>query len=321
MSALEGLNPGLWSEDTASLRALEQRLLDLWGGRGFAEVVPPLLLPETEALAASSEALSSRTLKLQANGDGPLALRSDFTAGVAWMVSRRYRTLEAPLRVSYSGAVLRRPTPDRPEGLETLQGGCERVSPAAGLEGDEEMLRLAAESLLALGVKDPVLELGHWGLVGPLMDRMAWPAEGRAALESALNRKSSSALTALSGRFGQSSELALLGDLLHLGGRPEAVDALGPRLRTAGVMAVWVRVRELGALLEREFPKLAVRLEPTDVRHWSYYTGLTVKAFVPGHPFAVLSGGRYDGLYPALGRPFGAFGFAVHLGRLLEKEG
>ena len=68
-----------------------------------------------------------------------------------------------------------------------------------------------------------------------------------------------------------------------------------------------------------EFLGLRVRLEPTDVRHWAYYSGLTVKAFTPRQSFAVLSGGRYDGLYAALGRPFGACGFAVHLGRLLEE--
>ena len=43
-------------------------------------------------------------------------------------------------------------------------------------------------------------------------------------------------------------------------------------------------------------------------------------AFTRRHPFALLSGGRYDSLYPALGRPFGACGFALHLDRLLEVE-
>lgn len=318
MSALSGLNPGLWFEDAGKLRALEGRLLRLWEGRGFREVIPPLLLPCEPAQAASPQALVQRTLRVPVNGDGQLALRSDFTAGVAWMVARRSASLSGPLRVSYSGCVLRRPTPDRPEGMETLQAGCERIAPEGAGEGDGEMVYLAAESLAALDLEAAILELGHWGLVGPLLDQIPWPSGAREALESAINRKSVPAVEDLAGRHGRTPEVDLLKDLLHLGGRPEAVDALSPRLREAGVLTVWEELRAMGALTARDFPGVVVRLEPTDIRHWSYYTGITLKAFAPSQPYAVLSGGRYDGLYPSLGRPFGAFGFAVHMGRLLE---
>ncbi len=319
MSPLQGISHGLWLEGSARFRGLERRLMGLWAGQGYSEVVPPLLLPESAVRPASPEALASRTLRVPANGDGALALRSDFTAGVAWMAARRVGTLEEPLRVCYSGAVVRRPTPDRPEGLEALQAGCERISPAAGSEGDEEVARLAAASLAELEVPGAVLELGHWGLVGPLLESIPWPAEGRQALETALNRKSVPSLTELGSRYGEAREWALLKELVHLGGRPEAVEVLRPRMRGLGVLAAWDELAALGKTVEREFPGLRVRLEPTDVRHWAYYTGLTVKAFAPSHPYALLSGGRYDGLYPALGRPFGACGFAVHLGRLIEE--
>jgi ATP phosphoribosyltransferase regulatory subunit len=319
MSALAGLNPGLWIDGTANLRAKERRLMELWAGEGYAEVIPPLFLPEEAARAASPEALLARTLHVPANGEGGLALRADFTAGVAWMTSRRLTSLQSPLRLAYSGTVLRKPAADLSEAIETLQAGCERISPASGPEGDEEVARLAARSLLALGLEDSVLELGHWALVGPILERIPWPSAGRLALEQALNRKSIPALDVLGERHGRCPEWSLLRDLVHLGGRPEAVDDLRPALRAAGVEETWEELRWLGRSLSAEFPGLPVRLEPTDVRHWAYYSGLTVKAFTPRHSFAVLSGGRYDGLYAALGRPFGACGFAVHLGRLLEE--
>lgn len=320
MSAMQSTSPGLWLEGSARLRDLERRLMALWAGRGYVEVVPPLLMPDAAVRTASPEALSSRTLRVPANGDGVLALRSDFTASVAWMAARRVGTLEEPLRICYSGAVARRPTPDRPEGLEALQAGCERVSPSPGPEGDGEVACLAAASLCELEVDGAVLELGHWGLVGPLLDRIPWPAYGRQALETALNRKSVPSLLDLGTRFGKVEEWALLKELVHLGGRPEAVESLRPRMRDGGVLPVWDGLVALGREVEREFPGLRVRLEPTDVRHWAYYTGLTVKAFAPSHPYALLSGGRYDSLYPSLRRPFGACGFAVHLGRLIEEQ-
>lgn len=319
MSALQGTSPGLWLEGARRLRDVERRLTGLWAAKDYGEVMPPIVMPEEAARAASPDALTARTLRVPANGGGVLALRSDFTASVAWMVSRRMARLNTALRVYYSGSVTRRPTPDRPEDLEALQAGCERISPERGPEGDGEVALLAAASLAELDVKSAVLEFGHWGLVGPLLERIPWPAEGRQGLEAALNRKSVPTLDQLGERHGRATEWSLLKELVHLGGRPESVEALRPRLAEAGVKDAWDELVSLADLVGREFPGVPVRLEPTDVRHWSYYTGLTVKAFAPGHAYALLSGGRYDGLFPSLGRPFGACGFAIHLGQLVEE--
>lgn len=320
MIAQAGLAPGLFREEARALRELERALLGLWAGEGFGEVVPPLLLSEDPLRAASPEALLGRTLRVPGDGQSPLALRSDFTASVAWMVAQGAPSLAAPLRVSYSGPVVRRPGPDRPEGIEAWQAGCERISPVQGPEGDAEMVVLAARTVAELGVRDAVLELGHWGLVGPLLERIPWPSEGRQALEGALNRKSRSRMEELGTRYGMTPEWTLLRSLLHLGGRPAEVDDLRGPMEEAGVWPAWEELRALGGEAARAAPGLTVRLEPTDVRHWTYYSGATVKVFAPDHAHALLSGGRYDGLFPALGRPYGAFGFAVYLSRVLEGQ-
>lgn len=314
MIAAGGVSAGLWTESTRKLREVEGALMGRWRERGFSEVVPPLLVPEAAARRASPEALDSRILSTRSEGSGSLALRADFTSGVAWMVSRRVERLDDPLRLCYSGVVVRRPRGEGTAGFETLQAGCERVSGSPGPEGDAEMLALAAESLMSFGLEGAVLELGHWGLVGPLLDSVAWPGEGRAGLARALNAKSLSALGELEDRYGATPESRALKRLLHVGDRPGDVESLRPDLEALGAWGTWRELTDQAARLKDLFPSLTLRLDPVDVRHWDYYTGLTFKAFRPGHPYAILSGGRYDGLYPALGRPFGAVGFAVDLG-------
>lgn len=318
MTASGFANPGHWVSATARLRGWEGRLFQLWEVRGYQEVLPPILLPLTAVERASPAALLSRTLHVIGAGGELLALRSDWTASVAWMVSRRGDEGSGPLRLCYRGSVVRKAS-GNDEGLEAYQAGLELVTPKPDAAVDEEVARIAAESLLALNLGGAVLEFGHWGMVGPLMGRIAWPPEGREELEAALNRKSVPALQELARRYGETPELRLLLQLLHLGGRSADVERLRPELRAAGVEEAWDSLRSLEDSLGRAFPLLAIRLDPTDVRHWSYYTGLTIKAFSPRHPNVILSGGRYDGLYPALGRPFGAIGFAVHLSRLLEE--
>jgi ATP phosphoribosyltransferase regulatory subunit len=281
---------GLWFESTEQLRSLEEGFLAVCGGRGYREVRPPLLIP---------------------------ALRSDFTGAVGWMVARRGAATAYPLRLCYRGAVVRR---SGDEEIELHQAGCERLSDRPGPEGDEEVAVLAGESLAALGLDGAMLELGHWGLVGPLMERVPWPEERVRALEQAVNRKSVPGLDALEERHGRLPEIRLMRRLVHLGGRPGEVEALRLELRAAGVEAAWEALRELGASVRRALPSLAVRLDPTDVRRWSYYTGMTIKAFSPRHAEVVLSGGRYDGSYPPAGPVRGACGFAVHLSRLVEES-
>lgn len=310
MIAMGSLSTGLWVDRAALLRRQESLLLERWGSRGYREVAPPLLLPRGP-FPEKDHGLKGRTFALR--GEEGLHVRADFTVAVALMVASRRPPAHGVLRLSYAGPVVRRPSPDLKEPWELHQAGLERVAPLAAPSGDGEVLFLAADGLLALGLRDAVLELGHWGVAGPLLGRLPWPEEGRALLAAALNRKSLSNLEALEGRYGSSEESRLLKELLHVGGRPEAVEALAPRLGRAGVLSAWESLRRLGEELSRKFPSLAVRLDPLDVRRWSTYTGLTFKAFTPRHPHAVLAGGRYDGLYPDLGHPLGAVGFAVRL--------
>jgi ATP phosphoribosyltransferase regulatory subunit len=272
------------------LKTLEEAFLSVCGARGYREVRPPLLDP---------------------------TLRSDFTAAVAWMVARRGAATTCPLRLSYRGTVVRQ---GREEEVEVHQAGCERLSDRPGPEGDEEVAVLAGETLAALPLEGAILELGHWGLAGPLLERVAWPKEGRAALERALNRKSVPGLSALEERHGRCPEVGLMRRLVHLGGRSEEIDALRPELRAAGVEESWEALRSLGESVRKQLPDLYVRLDPTDVRYWSYYTGMTLKAFSPRHAEAILSGGRYDTSFLNGGSVRGACGFAVYLSLMIEES-
>ena len=314
-------SPGSWMETTSALRDLEHGLVELWAGRGYREVMPSLLLPRESAEAAAPAALAQRTFDVSVDGAGRWAVRSDHTSSVAWLASRRLQRIDEPVRLSYRGTVLRKPGGERQSDVEALQAGCERISAHRGPEGDEEVARLAAETLLLLRIDGALLELGHWGIVGPLLDAIEWPAAARVDLETAINRKSLPALDELGERHGRSPAWRLLRRLVHLGGSGEEVEPIAAELRELGVEEAWRALRELGEKLGREFPGLRLRLEPTDIRHFSYYTGLTMKAFAPRHGYALLSGGRYDAVYPALGRPFGACGFGVNLGRVIEERG
>ena len=63
---------------------------------------------------------------------------------------------------------------------------------------------------------------------------------------------------------------------------------------------------------------LQLRLDLADVQGLDFYTGPTLRLYAPGAQQELAAGGRYDGLYPELGKPWFAAGFCVRLSPLLD---
>ena len=66
--------------------------------------------------------------------------------------------------------------------------------------------------------------------------------------------------------------------------------------------------------------ELAPVLGLADVAGLRFYTGPTLRLWAPGARQELAAGGRYDGLFPQLGRPWYAAGFCVRLSRCLDLE-
>jgi ATP phosphoribosyltransferase regulatory subunit HisZ len=63
---------------------------------------------------------------------------------------------------------------------------------------------------------------------------------------------------------------------------------------------------------------LVLRMDLADVKGLGFYTGPTLRLWAPGAQEELAAGGRYDGLFPELGRPWNAAGFCVRLTRLVD---
>ncbi|MDE3246925.1 MAG: ATP phosphoribosyltransferase regulatory subunit, partial [Acidobacteriota bacterium] len=63
---------------------------------------------------------------------------------------------------------------------------------------------------------------------------------------------------------------------------------------------------------------LTLRLDLADVQGVGFYTGPTLRLYAPGAQQELAAGGRYDGLYPSLGKPWFAAGFCVRLSPFLD---
>ena len=301
--------PDLLFGSAARLRRWEGSLMGLLADHGYRELHPSLVL---------REAVPDGALRFF-DGDELVALRWDFTMALAGLLARGFP--EPPDRVSYAGAVFRRPVQPW-EAVERFEVGCERIQPEgeSSTEADVELARLLMAIPGVLGLKSAILHLGNAALV-----RRPLEAEGLVRgladeVVAALSRRAPHRVAqAMSGHPAAARVVAHAEALLAELDGPRTLEAL----KTSPYAALLEEERDhmdraLKSLLPILPPNLELRVDLADVAGLDFYTGPTLRLWAPGAQQELAAGGRYDRLFPDLGRPWKAAGFCVRLSRLLD---
>jgi len=291
--------------DEARLRReIERVAADVFRGWSYEEIVLPLFDFDDVFTRGGGVSSTDGVYRFIGRDGEVMALRADFTALVAKVVVSRLSKRELPLRLFYSGEVLRYQPPRAGRREELFQIGLEHLG-AGGVAADVETILVAREALSKLGIDDAVFTLGHVGFALELLAGVEEP-ERSLALE-ALRRHDRDGLRRIVGTASL--------DLTALSGGVEVIeqarDATGSREALARLEAV---VSELSALgLERQ-----IRLDLSEVRDFDYYTGLVFEIHAQGAGLELGGGGRYDSLLGRFGRELPAVGFYLSLDRVSE---
>jgi ATP phosphoribosyltransferase regulatory subunit len=303
-------------------RAIEERVLRVFEGWDYEEIIPPLF---DYAEVFASEALQSKTYSFVGREGSLLALRPDFTSLLAKIAAGRLSARPAPIRLYYSGEVLRYEPPKAGRQSELYQMGLEHLGGDARA-ADVEMLAIAAECLQALGVAGFVLAVGHVGVFGALVDAARLDPQQVARLRARVESKDAQGVRDVLAASGAPAEVhQALERLSSLAGPPAVLEqALAAMAACAPARAA---VLELNGVIQALVgaglgAHLAVDLG--EVRGLDYYTGLVFQVYGKGLGFEVGGGGRYDTLLARFGRPMPAVGFMLGLDRvalLLERQG
>lgn len=302
------------TEETKRRLEVVQRLRHLFEGWGYGAVDVPVLEPYDPAHPAATSAFKLGGLE----GD-LLALRADFTPGVAKMVKLHYPELairstesegaSTPGRFQYCGRLWRTVVPDIARTREFTEIGLELVG-VSNPKADAELVHLAREAVREVGLA-PRVEVGNPGFVRCLFDLAEISEGGREVLASAIDRKDVATLRTLLEPYRLQPELrdALLG-VADLYGDVSILDE-------AKRLAPWKETREeverLEVILNEFEDDSELLLDLGMARRLSYYTGMTFRAYTFDFGQPLLGGGRYDGAL----LPYAA-GFAIGLERFLN---
>jgi ATP phosphoribosyltransferase regulatory subunit len=309
-------------EEVRRRRRIEDTVVSVFEGWDYEEIVPPLF---DYADVFEGEALASRAYSFVARDGSLLALRPDFTSLLAKIAAGRLREREAPLRLYYSGEVVRYEPVKAGRQSELYQMGLEHLGGDARA-ADVEVVAIAAECLDRLGASGFVLALGHVGVFSGLVEAAGLPRERVDELRDRVESKDPAGVRQLLASASVPAGVAsALERLTTLGGGLEvlaaAAEAVACCPHAAEALAELATVADAlaAAGLSRH---LAVDL--AEVRGLDYYTGLVFRVFARDLGFEVGGGGRYDTLLARFGRPLPAVGFMLGLDRvalLLERQG
>ncbi|MBI2149189.1 MAG: ATP phosphoribosyltransferase regulatory subunit [Acidobacteria bacterium] len=297
-------------------RGLERAISSVFEGWSYEEIIPPIFDYYdvfAKGMGAGPEEQIYRFIDREGN---ILALRPEFTSLVAKTVATRLASSPKPIRLFYSGEVLRFEKPKGGRQREFAQIGIEHYG-GAGKTADVEILLIAVETFQRLGVQDFQINLGSVDFFGGIVDRIELPPEQVAELKDFLNVKDQSGLDSLLQKLPLADRRKkILRALPHLTGGKSVIQEARELVKNSRSVEALDHLEEIYSIFEHLNLERRLTIDLAEIRGFDYYTGILFRAYVRDLGFEVALGGRYDGLPATFGEDLPAVGFAFSLDRL-----
>ena len=293
--------------------SLVRGLVDTFLSHGYDRVAPPVVEYEDSLLVGAGAARGHQMFRvMDPDTQRMMAVRSDMTIQMARLAATRLADAPRPLRLAYTGSVLRTKGSQIRPARQFIQAGVELVG-SDSVEAELEVIAVAVEALQAVGIADISLDLTLPPLPAMLCDDIGLDTKTQNAVLSALDAKDFGTLSLL-----VPEHTGLFGDLLAVSGPAiggmEKLGALGLGGDAAALVA---RLSELLAMLIDRLPDLTVTIDPCETHGFEYKTGIGFALFARGGKSELGRGGRYSVAHHGSDEE-PATGFSVYLDSLMD---
>jgi ATP phosphoribosyltransferase regulatory subunit len=297
-------------------RVLERTICSVFEGWSYEEIVPPIFDYYDVFIKGMGSGLEEQVYRFIDRDGNILALRPEFTSLVAKTVATRLARVPRPVRLYYSGEVLRFEKPKGGRQREFAQIGIEHFG-SRGKSSDIEVLLVATEVFEKLGIRDFQINLGSVDFFGGIIDRIELPAEQVAELKRVLNLKDRSGLELLLQRLPlEERRRNILRAIPQLTGDRRILKEARNLVRNERSVQAIDHLDEICEAFEKLGLADRLTMDLGEVQGFDYYTGILFRVYVPQLGFEVANGGRYDGLPATFGEDLPAVGFSFSVDRL-----
>jgi histidyl-tRNA synthetase len=266
---------------------------------GFKEVITPHVEPLELLSAKSGEEIRQRMFIFKDLGERQVALRPEFTASIARLVTTALKNEPKPLRLFSVGTVYRYDEPQRGRYREFWQSNFELMG-SAKPEADAEIILLTNSLMQALGLNSYAFKIGHIGVIRGILSQEGLDEKTQNAVLQLMDKKEYD--TAL--KLVESGKCrSMLRGLLEIRGNDwlDVVEQI--QTYVAGYEKAKAAAENLAEVLKlvTESANPSIIVEPAFARGLEYYTGVIFEIYVPGLEIALGGGGRYDRLIEGFG--------------------
>jgi len=306
-----------FGEEVNRRRKVEAVLAGIMKSWGFEEIILPFFdYLESFSYGLGPE-LGDKAYRFLDRDGSLLALRPDLTTLVAKTAATRMSDQPLPIKLFYSGEVFRQERAGAGKQKEFYQIGLELLGPGDA-RADIEVLLIAVDCLLHLGVEDFKIALGHVGFFNGIVGRLSLSESKERALRDAIDHKDSAWLEReVEGLDLSIEKKQFLVQVPEFAGGGEVIDQAlkiveNPTSRKAleELLQIATVMQSLG--LERH-----LTYDLAEVRGLDYYTGIVFKIYGRPYGFEMGGGGRYDDLLGRFGWEQPAVGFSFTLDHVL----
>lgn len=306
-------------EDCAAVRAVENRLQNIFRAKGYSEVITPGL-EFYDVFNLKSRYFPQETMyKLVDNKGRLMVVRPDSTMPIARMTATRLREQTLPIRLCYSQSVYRNRPGMRGRSDEIRQTGIELIG-SASKRAELEVLGNALEVLSSFETDGFRLELGHIGFFKAMVNKLDCDADTVENIRSLIEVKNYPALNDLLDSIGENAVTKALRQLPRLFGGEEVFEAAKALYSDDEAANVLAELKDTYENISSLGYKGMITIDLGLVNKMDYYTGTVIKGYIEGCGDAVLSGGRYDKLLSEFGYDVPATGFAVNVDAVARTE-
>jgi ATP phosphoribosyltransferase regulatory subunit len=264
-----------------------------FSSNGYERIKPPLIEFEDGLLSGLGTAMATQTFRLMDPiSQRMMGIRADMTPQISRIAATRLKKTARPLRLSYSGDVLRvKGTQLRPERHFT-QVGAEIIG-AGKAQADAEVVLLAIEALGSLGVAGLSVDLAIPTLVPALCYELKVSSDIEAQLRIALDRKDAASVNALSNQIGQSGTQLFEALLSAAGPAKKTMQAMNAMSFGPKATAERTMLNTVVDLIKVAVSDTQITIDPVENRGFEYHSGVTFTFFARGVRGEIGTGGRY----------------------------
>jgi ATP phosphoribosyltransferase regulatory subunit len=310
-----------FGEEVNRRRKVEAVLAGIMKAWGFEEIILPFFDYLEDFSHGLGSQLGDKAYRFLDKDGSLLALRPDLTTLVAKTVASRMQGHPLPVRLFYSGEVFRQERSGAGKQKEFYQIGLESIGTDRAW-ADLEVLLLAIDCLLHLGVDDFKIALGHVGFFNGIVSALHLPAEKAGALRDAMDHKDCAWLQKEVDLLGLVEEKEeFLVELPNYSGGAEVLERALTVVQNQRSRAALKELAEIHGVVEALGLAEFLTIDLAEVRGLDYYTGIVFKIYSRSAGFELGGGGRYDGLLAKFGWDLPAVGFSFTLDRILPLVG